>query len=159
LEFLAPVFETVTRVRKELPDETALIGFCGAPWTVAPYMIAGHGTPDQAPGRLFGYRSPEAMDDPLNLIADVSADDLIRQIESGVDAVQIFGSWSGVLDPASFERWCVRPVEKIVRRVKARFPEIPIIGFPRNAGLLYDNYRQLTGIDVIGLDWTVPMEQ
>lgn len=156
---LAPVYETVRRLRKELPEETALIGFCGAPWTVATYMIAGHGTPDQAPSRVFGYRNPEAMDDLLQQLAESSAEYLIRQIEAGVDAVQIFDSWSGVLDEDSFTRWCVKPVAEIVKRVKARFPDVPVIGFPRNAGLLYENYRRLTGVDVLGLDWTVPMKQ
>ena len=158
-EKLEPVYETVRRLRVELPEETALIGFCGAPWTVATYMIAGHGTPDQAPSRVFGYRSPEAMDDLLQKLAESSAEYLIRQIESGVDAVQIFDSWAGVLDQASFDRWCVQPVAEIVRRVKSRFPEIPVIGFPRNAGILYEGYRAATGIDVLGLDWTVPMKQ
>lgn len=156
---LEPVYETVRRLRAELPDETALIGFCGAPWTVATYMIAGHGTPDQAPSRIFGYRSPQAMDLLLQKLAESSAEYLIRQIESGVDAVQIFDSWAGVLDQASFERWCVRPVAEIVRRVRSRFPDVPIIGFPRNAGTLYEGYRAATGIDVLGLDWTVPMKQ
>lgn len=156
---LEPVYETVRRLRVELPDETALIGFCGAPWTVATYMIAGHGTPDQAPSRIFGYRSPQAMDLLLQKLAESSAEYLIRQIESGVDAVQIFDSWAGVLDQASFERWCVRPVAEIVRRVRSRFPDVPIIGFPRNAGTLYEGYRAATGIDVLGLDWTVPMKQ
>lgn len=158
-EKLALVYETVRRLRIELPEETALIGFCGAPWTVATYMIAGHGTPDQAPSRIFGYRFPKAMDDLLQTLAESSAEYLIRQIESGADAVQIFDSWAGVLDQASFDRWCVRPVAEIVRRVKSRFPEIPIIGFPRNAGILYESYRAATGIDVLGLDWTVPMKQ
>lgn len=156
---LEPVYETVRRLRKELPEETALIGFCGAPWTVATYMIAGHGTPDQALSRVFGYRHPEAMDDLLQKLAISSADYLIRQIECGVDAVQIFDSWAGVLDQPSFERWCVKPVAEIVKHVKARFPDVPIIGFPRNAGSLYPGYRPATGIDVLGLDWTVPMTQ
>lgn len=158
-EKLEPVYETVRRLRVELPDETALIGFCGAPWTVATYMIAGHGTPDQAPSRVFGYRHPEAMDELLGKLTEASAAYLIRQIENGADAIQIFDSWAGVLDQPSFERWCVKPVTEIVKRVKARFPDVPVIGFPRNAGLLYANYRSSTGVDVLGLDWTVPMSQ
>ena len=156
---LAPVYETVRRLRRELPEETTLLGFCGAPWTVATYMIAGHGTPDQAPARLFGYRHPEAMMRLLDLLADCSAAYLIRQIEAGADAVQIFDSWSGVLDERCFEAFCVRPVARMVKAVRAVHPQTPIIGFPKGAGALYTSYRARTGVDALGLDWTVPWSQ
>ena len=156
---LAPVYETVSRLRAELPQETALIGFCGAPWTVATYMIAGRGTPDQAPSRLFGYREPEAMAALLAKLAEVSADYLIRQIDAGADVVQIFDSWAGVLDEASFEAWCVEPVAEIVRRVREKHPATPIVGFPRGAGSLYAGYREKTGVTALGLDWSVPLSQ
>ena len=156
---LAPVYETVQRLRDALPAETTLLGFCGAPWTLATYMIAGHGTPDQAPARLFSYRHPEAFADLIDKLADASAAYLIRQIEAGADAVQIFDSWSGVLDEASFERWCVRPLARIVEQVAARYPETPIIGFPKGAGTGYDGYRSATGVTALGLDWTVPVSQ
>ena len=158
-ERLAPVYETVGRLRVELPAETTLIGFCGAPWTVATYMIAGHGTPDQAPARLFGYRHPEAMRTLLDQLAIHSATHLIRQIEAGADVVQIFDSWSGVLDEACFEAYCVRPVAEIVRLIRKAHPQVPIIGFPKGAGALYNGYRQQTGVDALGLDWTVSMAQ
>jgi uroporphyrinogen decarboxylase len=158
-ERLAPVYETVRRLRAELPSRTTLIGFCGAPWTVATYMIAGHGTPDQSPGRLFGYRHPEAMALLLGRLAEQSADYLIRQIDAGADAVQIFDSWSGVLDQPTFEAYCAGPVAEIVRRVRAVHPETPIIGFPKGAGWFYDDYRRYTGVDALGLDWTVPYRQ
>jgi uroporphyrinogen decarboxylase len=158
-EVLAPVYETVGRLRRELPTETTLLGFCGAPWTVATYMIAGHGTPDQAPARLFSYQHPEAFDRLLSLIADHSAEYLIRQIEAGADAVQIFDSWAGVLDEASFETSCVQPVARIVSRVRQIYPDVPIVGFPRGAGALYANYRQRTGVTALGLDWSVPLSQ
>lgn len=156
---LSPVYEAVRRLRAELPDETTLIGFCGAPWTLATYMIAGHGTPDQAPARLFGYRHPQEMETLLNLLADHCAAYLVRQIEAGADVVQIFDSWSGVLDEISFQRWCVAPVERIVRQVRAVHPDTPIIGFPRGCGNHYDSYRQDTGITGLGCDWTIPMDQ
>ena len=156
---LAPVYETVGRLRAEPPGETTLLGFCGAPWTVATYMIAGHGTPDQAPARLFGYRHPEIFAKLLETLSDVSATYLIRQIEAGADAVQIFDSWSGVLDDACFEAYCVTPVRRIVAAVRARYPATPIIGFPKGAGSLYRDYRKKTGVSALGLDWTVPMEQ
>ncbi|MFN3765910.1 MAG: uroporphyrinogen decarboxylase [Aliihoeflea sp.] len=158
-DHLAPVYETVRRLRAELPAETTLIGFCGAPWTVATYMIAGHGTPDQAPARLFGYRHPAEMRMLLALLADFSADYLIRQIDAGADCVQIFDSWSGVLDETSFEAFCVQPMKRIVDKVRAVHPNVPIIGFPKGAGALYDAYRAKTGVTALGLDWSVPWSQ
>lgn len=155
---LEPVYETVRRLRARLPDETTLIGFCGAPWTVATYMIAGHGTPDQAPARLFAYREPAAFQRLLKVLADHSAAYLIRQIEAGADVVQIFDSWSGVLDDASFEQFCVQPVAEIVRQIRAVHPDVPIIGFPKGAGARYQTYRQKTGVTGLGIDWTVPLE-
>ncbi len=154
---LEPVYETVRRLRAKLPGETTLIGFCGAPWTVATYMIAGHGTPDQAPARLFAYREPEAFLQLLKVLADHSAAYLIRQIEAGADVVQIFDSWSGVLDDASFEQFCVQPVAEIVRQVRAVHPDVPIIGFPKGAGARYQTYRGKTGVTGLGIDWTVPL--
>jgi len=154
---LEPVYETVRRLRAKLPEETTLIGFCGAPWTVATYMIAGHGTPDQAPARLFAYREPAAFQQLLKVLTDHSAAYLIRQIEAGADVVQIFDSWSGVLDDASFEQFCVWPVAEIVRQVRAVHPDVPIIGFPKGAGARYRTYRQKTGVTGLGIDWTVPL--
>lgn len=154
---LEPVYETVRRLRAKLPDETTLIGFCGAPWTVATYMIAGHGTPDQAPARLFAYREPAAFLQLLKVLADHSAQYLIRQIEAGADVVQIFDSWSGVLDDASFDLFCVQPVAEIVRQIRAVHPKVPIIGFPKGAGARYQTYREKTGVTALGIDWTVPL--
>ena len=130
---LAPVFETVSRLSAALPSETTLIGFCGAPWTVASYMIAGEGTPDQAPARLFAYRHPELFQRLIDRLADASAAYLLRQIAAGAEAVQIFDSWSGVLPPEEFERWCVAPVARIAARLKAEAPHVPVIAFPRMA--------------------------
>ncbi|TPL81236.1 uroporphyrinogen decarboxylase [Mesorhizobium sp. B2-3-13] len=155
---LEPVYETLRRLRAKLPGETTLIGFCGAPWTVATYMIAGHGTPDQAPARLFAYREPAAFRQLLKVLADRSAAYLIRQIEAGADVVQIFDSWSGVLDDATFEQFCVEPVAEVVRQVRAVHPDVPIIGFPKGAGARYQSYRDKTGVTGLGIDWTVPLE-
>ncbi|PSH63829.1 uroporphyrinogen decarboxylase [Phyllobacterium brassicacearum] len=154
---LEPVYETVRLLRQQLPNETTLLGFCGAPWTVATYMIAGHGTPDQAPARLFAYRNPDAFQKLLDALADVSAEYLIRQIDAGADAVQIFDSWAGVLDETCFEKFCVAPVARVVKKVRAVHPDVPIIGFPKGAGSLYVNYRERTGVTALGLDWTVPL--
>lgn len=157
LSHLAPVFETVKRLRHELPEKTTLLGFCGAPWTVATYMIAGHGTPDQAPARLFGYQHPEAMEKLLAFLAEMSADYLVSQIDAGADAVQIFDSWAGVLGEKEFEEYAVKPVARIIASVRARRPGAKIIAFAKGAGILLKDYRQKTGADAIGLDWSVPL--
>ena len=149
---LAPVFETVQRVRGELDDDTALIGFCGAPWTVASYMIAGHGTREQAPARLFAYRHPELFQRLTDRLVETSAAYLLKQIEAGVDAVQIFDSWAGVLPTAEFQRWCVEPIGRIVARVKRSAPHARIIVFPRGAGDKIGAFARLEGVAAIGLD-------
>ena len=154
---LQPVIETVGRLRRVLPEETALLGFCGAPWTVATYMIAGHGTPDQAPARLFAYREPRAFARLLDLLAELSADYLVAQIDAGADAVQIFDSWAGVLGEREFADFAVRPVRRMIESVKSRRPQAKIIAFAKGAGLLLKSYRQQTGADAIGLDWSVPL--
>ncbi|MDY8109007.1 uroporphyrinogen decarboxylase [Fulvimarina sp. 2208YS6-2-32] len=154
---LAPVIATVARLREELPAETTLIGFCGAPWTVATYMIAGHGTPDQAPARMFGYQHPQAMKQLLTLLAEMSADYLIRQLRAGADCVQIFDSWAGVLDEQSFRDYAIEPVKLIVSRVRAAIPDARIIGFAKGAGYRLRTYRQDTGVDALGMDWQVPL--
>ncbi len=157
LEHIAPVMETVRRLRGELPDETTLLGFCGAPWTVATYMIAGHGTPDQAPARLFAYRHPKAFEHLLMLLADISAAYLVAQIDAGADAVQIFDSWAGVLGEKEFEAFATKPVARIIASVKAQRPNARIIAFAKGAGYQLKTYRQKTGADAIGLDWSVPL--
>lgn len=156
LAHLAPVFETVRRLRAELPGETTLLGFCGAPWTIATYMIAGRGTPDQAPARLFAMRHPEAFAHLLDLIADLSATYLAAQIEAGADAVQIFDSWAGVLGEVEFERFSVAPTKRIIDQLRAIHPGARVIGFAKGAGVLLEDYRERTGVDCVGLDWTVP---
>ncbi len=157
ISHLAPVFETVRKLRRELPEQTTLLGFCGAPWTVATYMIAGHGTPDQAPARLFAYRHREAFEHLLAFLAEVSADYLVEQIDAGADAVQIFDSWAGVLGEAEFEAFAIKPVQRIIQSVKARRPHAKIIAFAKGAGYQLKSYRQKTGADAIGLDWSVPL--
>ncbi len=158
VDYLKPVFETVRRLRAELPEETTLLGFCGAPWTVATYMIAGHGTPDQAPARLFAYQYPKAFERLLMLLADISAEYLVTQIDAGADAVQIFDSWAGVLGEKEFEAFAVKPVARMIAAIKARRPNARVISFAKGAGYLLKTYRQKTGADAIGLDWSVPLE-
>jgi uroporphyrinogen decarboxylase len=154
----ARVCETVERVRAALGPETALIGFCGAPWTVATYMIAGHGTPDQKPARFAAYRDPENFARLLDMLAEVSVDYLDGQIRAGAQAVQIFDSWAGVLPDDQFARWCVTPVAKMVRMLRERHPDVPIIGFPRAAdGANARDFLAGTGVDAIGCDTAMPL--
>jgi uroporphyrinogen decarboxylase len=155
-KILASVYETVRRVKSALDGKTTLIGFCGAPWTVATYMIAGHGTPDQAPARLFAYRDPETFSLLIDRLVEGSIEYLVGQLKAGAECVQIFDTWSGVLPPEQFERWCMAPTEKIIAGVRREIPEARIIGFPRGAGAMALPYVIATGIDAIGLDWTFP---
>ena len=157
LTHLAPVLETVGRLREELPSETTLLGFCGAPWTVATYMIAGHGTPDQGPARQFSLNHPDSFQILIDKLVEASSNYLIAQLKAGADAVQIFDSWASVLDEQQFERWCVEPVRKIVENVRMEIPNAKIIGFPKGVGAFYKGYAKKTGVNMLGLDWTIPM--
>jgi uroporphyrinogen decarboxylase len=152
---LAPVFETIKRVCEELPSKVAMLGFCGAPWTVATYMVAGCGTTDQAPARLFAYRDPEGFGKLIDVLAQASIDYISEQFRAGVDAVQLFDTWAGVLGPAEFDRWSVKPAARIVAGVRQRIPDARIIGFPRGAGTSLVSYVENVPVDVVGLDWMV----
>jgi uroporphyrinogen decarboxylase len=152
---LAPVYETIRLVKQTLPAEVALLGFCGAPWTVATYMVAGRGTPDQAPARLFAYTHPEAFQRLIDLLVEASVDYLVRQLQAGVDAVQVFDTWAGVLPPLEFKRWCIEPVRRMVAGVRAQMPGARIIGFPRGAGTSLADYAAAIPVNAVGLDWMV----
>jgi uroporphyrinogen decarboxylase len=151
---LAPVYQTIRQVKRELPPNVALLGFCGAPWTVATYMVAGRGTPDQAPARLMAYREPAAFARMIDILVAVSSRYLVEQLRAGADAVQIFDTWAGVLPPAEFARWCVEPVSKIIANVRAEIPDAKIIGFPRGAGASLAGYVDQVPVNAIGIDWT-----
>jgi uroporphyrinogen decarboxylase len=154
---LAPIYETIQLVKAELPPAVTFLGFCGGPWTVATYMVAGHGTPDQAPARLFAYRHPEAFARLIDILIQASSDYLVRQLKAGVDAVQIFDTWAGILPPDEFERWCVAPTQRIVADVRRAVPGAKIIGFPRGAGSKLKAYVEEIEIDAVGLDWMVDL--
>jgi uroporphyrinogen decarboxylase len=155
---LEPVYETITRVRQNLPPAVAFLGFCGAPWTLATYMIAGQGTPDQSPARLFAYRHPNAFAKLIDALVDASASYLVRQFAAGVDAVQIFDTWAGILPAGEFEMWCTRPHARIVEKVRSEVPGARIIGFPRGAGTELGRYLDAVAVDAVGLDWTIELE-
>ncbi len=151
---LEPVFKALRRVRRELDPQIALIGFCGAPWTVATYMVAGQGTPDQAPARMMAYRHPEAFAKIIDAIVDNSIRYLLGQLKAGADVLQIFDTWAGVLPPREFRRWSVEPTRRIVEGVRKQVPSAKIIGFPRGAGALPPEYVRTTGVDAVSIDWT-----
>jgi uroporphyrinogen decarboxylase len=152
-----PVYETVGRVRQQLDDNATLLGFCGAPWTVATYMVGGGGSMDQAPARLFAYRDPEMFAALIDLLVEASASHLIRQLRAGADAVQIFDSWAGILPPTEFYRWCIEPTRRLVANVRQSVPDARIIGFPRGAGVSLFDYVENIAVDAVGLDWTMDM--
>jgi uroporphyrinogen decarboxylase len=152
---LEPVFEAIGRAKQGLPKETALIGFCGAPFTVGTYMLAGESTRDQAPARLLAYHNPGLFQELIDRLVLGSIDYLSRQIEAGVDIVQIFDSWAGVLPEEEFARWCVAPVRVIIQGVRERHPDVKIIAFPRRAGLALAEFAASTGADALGLDTAV----
>lgn len=156
---LRPVIDTVTGLRSELPHETTLIGFCGAPWTVATYMIAGHGTSDQAPARLFALQYPDAFHALMDKLVEASASYLVAQLNAGADVVQIFDSWAGTLGGDQYQKWCIDPVKRIVQKVRGEVPGAKIIGFPKGSGIQYNGYRAATGVDCLGLDWSVSISQ
>jgi uroporphyrinogen decarboxylase len=150
---LAPVYDAVRLVKRELPSDVALIGFCGAPWTVATYMIAGCGTPDQAPARMFAYSQPEAFARLIDILVDVSSRYLVEQLKAGAEAIQIFDTWAGVLPPREFLRWCVEPVRRIVENVRREIPDAKIIGFPRGVGASLPSYVERIPVDAVSIDW------
>jgi uroporphyrinogen decarboxylase len=151
------VFETVARVRERLAEGVALIGFCGAPWTVASYMVAGQGTPDQADARLWAYRDRQGFGRLIELLSEVSVEYLSGQVRAGADVLQIFDSWAGSLPEGEFERWVVAPTARLVAALQARHPEVPIIGFPRGAGVHAGRYVSATGVDGISCDTSMPI--
>jgi len=158
IQHLEPVIETVWRLRHSLPTETALIGFCGAPWTVATYMIAGEGSADQKQARLFAYREPKAFARLIETLVVVSAEYLIAQLRAGADAVMVFDSWAGVLTPSDYARWCELPVRQIVEKVRSELPGARFIGFPRGATAHYERFAIATRVNAVGLDWTATAE-
>ncbi len=154
MDKLEPVFEALRLVRRALDPKIALIGFCGAPWTVATYMVAGQGTPDQAPARMMAYRHPEAFSAIIDVLVANSIDYLLAQLAAGADALQIFDTWAGVLPPAEFARWSTEPTRRIVEGVRAKAPDAKIIGFPRGAAVQLPAYVEATKVDAVSIDWT-----
>ena len=155
MERLEPIYETVRRVKAELSPQTTFLGFAGSPWTVATYMIAGQGSREQAEARQLAYSDPAKMASILDIVSTITVEYLSRQVDAGVDAVQLFDSWSGSLSPTQFEQLVIARTAWIVDQLRSRHPNVPIIGFPKGAGGKLRAYADETGVDAIGLDETV----
>jgi uroporphyrinogen decarboxylase len=152
---LEPIYDTVRKVKAALDPSTTLIGFAGAPWTVATYMVAGQGSRDQSETRRLAYSAPDRFDAIVSRIEEITLGYLSGQIKAGAEAVQLFDSWAGSLAPAEFERWVIAPTARIVAAVRQRHPHVKIIGFPKGAGGKLAAYARETGVDALGLDETV----
>jgi len=152
---LAPVYETVNELVKALPDETTLIGFAGAPWTVACYMVEGGGSRDFFEVKGWAFRNPEEFQILIEILVDATAIHLCRQAEAGAEVLQIFDSWASILPDTGFRRWIIEPTKALVARIRVDFPDIPIIGFPRAAGVMYAEYVAETGVTAVSLDTTI----
>ena len=157
-ETLNPIYETVKILARELPSETTLIGFAGAPWTVATYMIAGRGTPDQGPAHALMAENPAVFDALIERITVATVEYLSKQIEAGAEVVKLFDSWAGSLKGEDFTKYALEPAKEIIAALKARHPETPIIAFPREAGEGYIGFAKATGADCVALDNSVSAE-
>ncbi|HET9458424.1 MAG TPA: uroporphyrinogen decarboxylase [Sphingomicrobium sp.] len=155
---LDPIYETVRKVKARLAPQVTLIGFAGAPWTVATYMVAGQGSRDQSETRRLAYADEGRFGEIIARIEEVTLEYLCGQAAAGAEAVQLFDSWAGSLSPGQFEQWVIEPTGRIVERFRARHPQVPVIGFPKGAGGKILAYAQRTGVDAVGLDETVDPE-
>ncbi len=155
---LAPVYETVSRLSEALENTVTLIGFAGAPWTVATYMVEGGSSRDYQKTRSWAYQNPDGFQILIDLLVDATATYLGRQISNGAETVQLFDSWAGILPPDEFERWVIKPAAAIVKRLRAEHGKVPIIGFPRGAGAQYPAFAERSGVDCVSLDSTLPLD-
>lgn len=154
-ERLTPIYATVARVKALLTPDQTLLGFAGSPWTVATYMVNGEGSRDQHETRAMAYRDPAGFQAIIDAIAGVTVEYLAGQIEAGAEAVQLFDSWAGSLAPAEYERWVIAPNAAIAAAIHARFPGVPVIGFPKGSGEKLAAYARETGVDAVGIDETI----
>jgi len=154
-DHLSPVYETVRILAGELPRETPFMGFAGAPWTVATYMIAGRGTPDQAPAHALMQNDPATFDALINLLTEATTEYLLAQVKAGAEVVKLFDSWAGSLKGAAFQKYAVEPTRKIIAGLKAVYPALPVIAFPREAGAAFAGFARETGADCIAIDTAV----
>ncbi len=157
-ERLTPVYQALQRVKADLSSDIALIGFAGAPWTVATYMVEGGGSKDFSKVKAWAFSAPEEFQRLIDILVDATAAHLISQIKAGADVIQIFDTWAGVLPESEFKRWCVEPVKEIVLRIRENHPKVPVIGFPRGIGIGYKMYERETGVSALSIDSSVPLK-
>ncbi len=155
---VAPVYETVARLAAELPKEVTLIGFAGAPWTVATYMVEGRGSRDHAIVKQWAYGDPDGFGQLIDLLVTATVEYLDKQVEAGAEVVQLFDTWAGALSETAFQRWCIDPVRRIAGALRQKHPGLPIIGFPRGVGAGYRTFARQAGVNGVSLDWTVPLD-
>ncbi|MDX1484074.1 MAG: uroporphyrinogen decarboxylase [Alphaproteobacteria bacterium] len=156
-DHLAPVYEAIAEVGKVLPPSTTLIGFAGAPWTIASYMVEGGSSRDFAKLKTWAYGDPEGFETLIDLLIEAIAEHLCAQIDAGAEVVQIFDSWAGVLPKGAFDTWCLKPISGIIAKVKAAHPSVPVIAFPNRAGFFYQRIAKHSGADAISIDAMVPL--
>ena len=153
---LAPVYDTISAVRRGLPDDVALIGFVGAPWTIACYMVEGGASKDFMAVKSWAFGDPSGFGRLIDMLVSSTAEHLIRQARAGAEALQIFDSWAGVLPDWAFRKWVIEPIRRVVDLVRRAEPTVPIIGFPRGAGVMYEAFVAESGVDAVSVDSMVP---
>lgn len=157
IERLAPVYQAVRQVSAALPDDVALIGFAGAPWTVATYMVEGGSSRDFSIVKGWAMSDADGFQKLIDILVDTTSEHLLAQVSAGADALQVFDTWASALPEREFQRWCVEPVKEIIRRVQDQAPDVPIIGFPRGVGVQYGMYAKETGVSAVSIDSSVPL--
>jgi uroporphyrinogen decarboxylase len=154
---LEPVYEAVGRIAAALPSDCTLIGFAGAPWTVATYMLEGRGSKEFAAAKTWVFGNPLGLQTLMEILIEATVAYLDRQVQAGAEVVQLFDTWAGVLPEQEFRSYCIEPVRRIIAALKQKYPALPVIAFPRGAGTMYEGYAQATGADALGLDYTMPL--
>lgn len=156
-DVLNPVYETVNRLSKSLPDHCALIGFAGAPWTVATYMVEGRGSKDYVEIKKWIYSDPDGFQKLMDILVHSTTEYLLKQVEAGAEAIQIFDTWAGVLPDAEFKKWVIEPTKQIIEALRHVYPDLPVIGFPKGVGGNLIDFVKATGVDAVSLDTATPL--
>ncbi|MCG8690217.1 MAG: uroporphyrinogen decarboxylase [Minwuiales bacterium] len=157
-DHLAPVYETVKRLRTELPDDVALIGFAGAPWTVATYMVEGGSSKDFSTVKRWALSDPDGFGELMDRLVSATVDYLDQQVQAGAEALQLFDTWAGALPEVAYRRWCLEPIAAIARAIRDKHPSVPVIAFPRGSGMLYETVAKSGAVQGLSLDSSVPLD-
>ena len=157
-ETLNPVYEAIAQVGARLSPNVSLIGFAGAPWTVATYMVEGGSSKTFNNVKAWATDDLRGFGELINHLVEAITIHVMNQVAAGAEVIQLFDSWAGVLSPSEFDRWCIKPVREITKRIKNKYPDIPIIGFPKGSGVHYQHFAEKTGVDCVSIDYTVPLD-